>query len=153
MPVYSDPAPTISAVDVDPDTNIVTAVGSVGPTDCPNLQTWWEVDLSGDGSFLVVAALTFPVDATLLLVVSDTWTIPDGVNLRDSSIRLAARAELDLTQVWYSDPAVLVGAGFDTATFVPAPLPPGPPAGDAAPRTRGKIGPGVSRFVRDNSRR
>ncbi|MBA3845413.1 MAG: LamG domain-containing protein [Planctomycetes bacterium] len=152
-PTYTNPALAITAIDVDGSYN-VTISGNAGPTNSENIQTWWEVDVSGTGEFRTIADIRFPVVAPSQISVTDTWHIPLGINLNGKAVRMGARAEFDLKQVWYSSPVTMVGAGYDHAGLTIQPLPPGPSLGPPLSDTRGKQGPGVFRVpVRDNSRR
>lgn len=152
VPTYTNPLPAVTSVEADV-LHVVTAIGTVGISTTANVQTWWEVDMAGNGSFVSLAGLRFPVVVGFTRqTVTDTFTVPLGVNLNGKSVRFAARAEYDSKQVWYSTPFPLAGAGFDNSAFQVTPLPAGPPSGAVQGPTRGIPGPGVVRFpVRDNS--
>lgn len=144
VPTFTSPAPVVTSATVDGVFNVTTS-GHVGPTTSERLQTWWEIDLSGDGQFVSVADLRFPVTGASQQTITDTWPIPLGVNLNGKSVRLAARAEYDSKQVWYSTSFPLTGDGFDHSGNRVDPLPPGPPAGKPQAPDLGRPGPGVFR--------
>jgi len=127
---FVNPLPTIVSVTATPE-HLVTAIANAGPTDAGDVRSWWEVELETGNVETLVRIDEQDNNFSQNKDHTDTFQVPDGLNLEDKRIRFVIQSQVDPDQLWASLFFRMEGEEFNNGDteviIIPAPAQPEPP--------------------------